>query len=114
MIDFSAITNKIQGKPIDVYLDKHTLIVNAVSLDYNKIQKAVLSLSVFVSSIHVLTPSISLLSKCAEEYNASELETKDDDYIASLKSGLEIELLIKTLTPIANKIPGGECNIKVN
>jgi len=99
----------------EIHIDRHTIIVKAVAINYIKTKKAAQAAALFVKAIKSILPSLDILEASAKEYNESEAEdiVKDNAYITALKTKLDIPFLIKTLQPIADSIPAGELIIKL-
>lgn len=96
-------------EPVQINIERHDVIVKAVSIDYGKAKKYAKTASAFIKPIKALLPSLDILALAAEEYNNSTLENeeRDKEYVISLKTKLDIPFIIETITPIVDSIPGG-------
>jgi len=96
-------------EPVQINIERHDVIVKAVSIDYGKTKKYAKTASAFIKPIKALLPSFDILALAAEEYNNSTLENeeRDKEYVISLKTKLDIPFIIETITPIVDSIPGG-------
>lgn len=96
-------------EPVQINIERHDVIVKAVSIDYGKTKKYAQTASAFIKPIKALLPSFDILALAAEEYNNSTLENeeRDKEYVISLKTKLDIPFIIETITPIVDSIPGG-------
>ena len=98
-----------EGVPVQINIERHDVIVKAVSIDYVKTKKYAKTASAFVKPVKALLPSLDILALAAEDYNNSTLENDDRDkeYVSTLKTKLDIPFIIETITPIVDSIPGG-------
>ena len=98
-----------EGVPVQINIERHDVIVKAVSIDYGKTKKYAKTASAFVKPVKALLPSLDILALAAEDYNNSTLENDDRDkeYVSTLKTKLDIPFIIETITPIVDSIPGG-------
>lgn len=88
-------------------LSKELLIEKVTSLDYPAISKVIINLEQTSPSSQKLLPVMEVLELAAIEYNESESESKNDDYIDFLTSCIDAEQVINELEPIAGMIPAG-------
>lgn len=96
-------------------IDQHTVIQKAVEIDYNMVKKSLKIASTlskgstFSKGLDRILPYTVILSDAANNYKCSESDDKDAEYIDYLKANVDLE----TLTPIANRIPGGNTILKL-
>ncbi len=88
-------------------IDQHAIIQKAVEIEYDKVKKAIAIAGRFVKALKALVPSVDILRDAAANYNISESEDKDTEYLDYLKTHLDAKYLLETLTPVAKSIPGG-------
>ncbi len=98
-----------EGEHVQINIERHDVIVKAVSIDYGKTKKYAKTASAFVKPVKALLPSLDILALAAEDYNNSTLENDDRDkeYVSTLKAKLDIPFIIETITPIVDSFPGG-------
>lgn len=102
-----ASENSAKLKEQAAQIDQHAIIQKAVEVEYDKVEKAVVIAGRFVKALTALVPSVDVLRDAAANYNVSESEDKDTEYLDYLKTHLDAKYLLETLTPVADSIPGG-------
>lgn len=90
-------------------MDRTKIIEKTVSMDYDKIIKAVTAAGLFLKAAKVVSPSLVVLKDAAILYNQSEKEQteKESDYIQYLTTRIDVEFLYQTILPIVSSIPYG-------
>ena len=80
-----------------------------MSLDYDKIIKAVTAAGLLLKAAYSVSPSLVILKDAAVLYNQSEKEQteKESDYIQYLTTRIDVEFLYQTILPIVSSIPYG-------
>ena len=90
-------------------IDRTKVIERSVSLDYDKIIKAVTAAGLLLKAAYSVSPSLVILKDAAVLYNQSEKEQteKESDYIQYLTTRIDVEFLYQTILPIVSSIPYG-------
>lgn len=90
-------------------IDRTKVIERTVSLDYDKIIKAVTAAGLLLKAAYSVSPSLVILKDAAVLYNQSEKEQteKESDYIQYLTTRMDVEFLYQTILPIVSSIPYG-------
>lgn len=90
-------------------IDRTKVIERTVSLDYDKIIKAVTAAGLLLKAAYSVSPSLVILKDAAVLYNQSEKEQteKESDYIQYLTTRIDVEFLYQTILPIVSSIPYG-------
>ena len=81
-------------------------------IHYDAMLKAVKVASKLTKSENSVATPLSALKTASDNYKASISENKVQEYIDFLVANAEVELLHKTLEPIAHSIPGGKLLVK--
>lgn len=99
------IYNSAKSKVDDV---KSAAIKKAAAVNYEKVMENLNDMEELAGFDHPgLTHLVELLANASEEYNASEEETKDFDFLMYLMVNVNMMSVLEELKPLADKIPGG-------
>ena len=96
-------------------IDRTKVIEKTVTLDYDKIIKAVSAAGMFLKAAKAISPSLVVLKDAALLYNQSEKELaeKETEYLKYLGTHIDVDFLYQTISPIVSSIPFGDQIISV-
>ena len=96
-------------------IDRTKVIEKTVTLDYDKIIKAVSAAGMFFKAAKAISPSLVVLKDAALLYNQSEKELaeKETEYLKYLGTHIDVDFLYQTISPIVSSIPFGDQIISV-
>lgn len=114
---FDDIINKVtEEKPslsITSFTSKSTIIGQAASVNYDGIATVVASVSDKFPEVKGIIPAILILKEASNNYNLSESENKDEEFINFLIDNTDIEKIIENISPLIEYIPNGKYIIMI-
>ena len=86
---------------------KASLIKQAVTTDYGKLEQSINLASGEVPATDSLMPVISVLKLASETYNESTSENREDEFVNCLIENIDAEAVLKEIEPYIQLIPSG-------
>lgn len=86
---------------------KTSLIKQAVTTDYGKLEQSINLASGEVPATDCLIPVIDVLKLASETYNESTSENREDEFVNCLIENIDAEAVLKEVEPYIQLIPSG-------